>query len=140
MTGIGLVPQGIVSASTAFSLPANGTTFAAAATSPSTATASFSLESDGDYASHSGDQGDWITPKSAAGSAYEARFTATSGSFSSSPSGWNALSSTRTVTRERTAGEGSGSNSVTFTCEIRRASDSTVLVTATGLVLQATIL
>lgn len=70
-------------------------------TTGSAASASFSLESDGDIitalSSGSTDQGDWLNPKSAAPGAYEARATLDSGDTPSGTLGsWVALSSTRT--------------------------------------------
>lgn len=101
--------------------------------SPTNASASFSLENDGDVAritvttggGGTVDVGDWITPRSAAGAAYEARATVNSGSLSSGTTGsWLALSSTRTWTLNQTS---VGTTTCELTVEIRRASTGEVL-------------
>lgn len=98
-------------------------------TSPATATASYSLESDGDLVVNLSDVGDWITPKSAAGADYECRATVLSGSFTSGTFGsWLALNSTRTWTLQQS---GVGNTTASMTLEIRRASDGAVLDSAT---------
>lgn len=98
-------------------------------TTPSTATASYSLENDGDIAVNGADDGDWITPKAAAGADYECRATVLSGSFTSGTFGsWLALNTTRTWTLVRST---IGTSTASMTLEIRRASDGTVLDSAT---------
>lgn len=110
-------------------------TVPATTSSPTNATASYSLASDGDIDATAGtntivDRGDWISPQINM-SAYEARVTVTSGALSSGTEGsWLALSSTRTWTVVH-SGVGTGSTSCVFTLEIRRASDGVVLDTAT---------
>ena len=106
--------------------------------SPTNALASYSLESDGDIVTHAGDTGDWITPKAAAGAAYEARVTIISGTLTSGTSGsWLALSTTRTWTRARTI-DVAGTDTCEFTLEIRQAAGGLVLDTAT-ITLNATV-
>lgn len=71
---------------------------------------------------------EWIVPRAAAGSAYEARATLLSGSLSSGTTGsWLALSTNRTWTRDST----SGVLTAQLLIEIRLASSGTVLDTAT---------
>jgi hypothetical protein len=96
---------------------------------PADATASYALESDGDIATNLVDSGDWITPKAAAGADYECRATVVSGTFTSGTFGsWLALSSTRSWTLVRTT---LGTSTASMLIEIRRASDGTVLDSAT---------
>lgn len=96
---------------------------------PADATASYALESDGDIATNLVDSGDWITPKAAAGADYECRATVVSGTFTSGTFGsWLALSSTRTWTLTQTT---LGTSTASMLIEIRRASDGTVLDSAT---------
>jgi hypothetical protein len=95
--------------------------------------ASYRLASDGDIDHTSGtntisDAGDWITPKTNM-ALYECRATMISGTLTSGTTGsWMALSSDRTWTLTRTA---DGTSTASFTLEIRRASDGTVMDTAT---------
>jgi hypothetical protein len=109
------------------------TTADAEAISPSAATASFALASDGDIDRTSGtntvsDLGDWITPQTNM-AAYECRFDLLSGTLTSGTTGaWQSLSSTRTWTKQQTT---NGTSSASGTLSIRRASDATVLDTAT---------
>jgi len=100
-------------------------------TFPGDAVASIQLESDGDIFAlgiiNGGDQGDWITPRSAAGGNYEARWTNTSGTLSSGTAGsWQALSSTRTWAVSQS---GVGSKTCTGDLEIRRTADTVVVAT-----------
>lgn len=71
----------------------------------------------------------WITPTSAAGAAYEARATVVSGSLSSGTTGsWLSLG----TTRDWNVSRGSvGLSTCILTIEIRRASDSVVIDSAT---------
>lgn len=72
--------------------------------------------------------GNWITPTSAAGGAYEARVTTTAGTLTSGTTGaWTALSATQTwnVTRSTL-----GQKTCTFTIEIRFAASGSVLASA----------
>lgn len=102
---------------------------------PATATAGYQLELDGDIAANGDgtggsfvDVGDWISPKGAAGAAYECRASIVSGTLSSGTTGsWLALSSTRTWTRTAA----SALNTCVFTLEIRLAASGVVLGTAT---------
>jgi hypothetical protein len=103
---------------------------------PSTCTAGYRLENDGDIHVSSSigtyfDVSDWVTPTSAAGADYECRATITSGTFttgSSASGSWLALDTTRTWFVERTT---VGVKTCIFTLEIRRTSDGTVLDSAT---------
>lgn len=98
-----------------------------------TQTATYTLESDGDVISTttdfgSSDQGDWITPKSAAPSDYQVRATVVSGSLSSGTTGsWLVLTSNRSWTRSRAT---EGVDTCVLTIEIRKGTGS-VLSTAT---------
>lgn len=106
----------------------------ALAFSPGVATASFSLQDDGDIeASNSvnppADIGDWISPKAAAGAAYECRMSTVSGTLTSGTVGsWEALSTTRTWTKQRTI---EGTAQYVGTLEIRLAGSGAVVVTST---------
>lgn len=83
--------------------------------------------------------GNWVTPTGSAGAAYEARATVTSGALTSGTTGsWLALSTTREWECYATYTGGVVVETATITVEIRRASDSVVLATATGIVLTAT--
>ncbi len=110
-------------------------TASAATSSPTSATASYALASDGDIDATAGtntsvDRGDWISPQINM-SAYEARATVTSGTLSSGTEGtWLSLGTTRTWNVVH-SGIGTGSTSCEFTLEIRRTSDGVVLDTAT---------
>lgn len=100
--------------------------------SGTTATSTFQLEPDGDIGKYVNalytDLGDWITPTGAAGNAYEAKMTTISGSLSSGTAGsWLALGTLRAWTRTSS----SGTQTYVGTLEIRRASDGTVLDSAT---------
>lgn len=91
---------------------------------PEDASASFQLQSDGDIISGVSDAGDWLVPKSAAPSDYEAKITMTSGTLSSGTTGsWVALSSTRTWTLNRTT---PGLSTAIGTLEIRKGSGPTL--------------
>lgn len=99
-----------------------------------TATASFSLQNDGDIeatnlGNPAADIGDWVAPKAAAGAAYECRMSVDSGTFTSGTTGsWLALDTTRAWTKAQT---GAGNATCQGTLEIRRASDGTVLTSST---------
>lgn len=105
-------------------------------TSPTTATATYRLETDGDIGASAGnntvvDVGDWVSPKGGASDAYEARATIVSGSLTSGTTGtWQGLGTQRTWTLNQPSA-GTGPATCVFTLEIRRASDSVVLDTAT---------
>jgi hypothetical protein len=98
-------------------------------TDPSDATASYSLENDGDIVVSSGaDPGDWITPLDAF-SDYECQMAIVSGSVTSGTTGsYLGLGTTRTWTRARTT---IGATTFVGTLTIRRVSDAVVLDTAT---------
>lgn len=105
---------------------------AATGISPATATNGYRLNSNGKvYDNGNGTYSfieDWVTPTGAA-SSYEALVTVTSGSLSSGTSGsWLALSSTRDWTVTRTS---VGTNTCTFTVDIRKVGTTTVLDSAT---------
>lgn len=107
-------------------------TASSATTDPTNATATYRLESDGDIGATSGDNtvldvGDWITPQTNMAS-YEARATTLSGTPVGTMGAWLNLGSTRTWTLTRSS---VGIGSASFTLEIRRASDGSVLDTAT---------
>jgi hypothetical protein len=94
-----------------------------------------SLESDGDMITsflNSGpsDVGDWVTPTSAAGAAFDCRMTVNSGdSLSQGTVGsWLSLGTTRTWGNEQFA---AGSRSSNVTLEVRDAATLVVLSTAT---------
>lgn len=74
------------------------------------------------------DVGNWVTPTSSAGAAYEARATVISGSPAGTFGTWQALNANRSWSLSRSA---VGTSSASFTVEIRRASDGTVLDSAT---------
>lgn len=100
--------------------------------SGTTATSTFQLEPDGDIGKYVNalytDLGDWITPTGAAGNDYEAKMTTISGFLSSGTAGsWLALGTLRAWTRTSS----SGTQTYVGTLEIRRASDGTVLDSAT---------
>ena len=100
--------------------------------SVSAATSTYQLEADGDIGRYVNavytDLGDWISPPGAAGDAYEAKMTTISGSLSSGTAGsWLALGTLREWTRASM----SGTQTYVGTLEIRRASDGTVLDSAT---------
>ena len=91
---------------------------------PDNASASFQLQSDGDIISGAGDAGDWLLPKGAAPSDYEAKITMTSGTLTSGTTGsWLALSSTRTWTLNRNI---VGTSTAQGTLEIRKGSGFTL--------------
>lgn len=104
-------------------------------TPPAAATAVFRLETDGDIGATQGnntvvDVGNWISPQGAASDFYEARATVTSGSLSSGTAGvWLGLGTQRSWSV--LSASGAGLRTCIFTLEIRRASDSVVLDTAT---------
>lgn len=96
---------------------------------PSTASASVTFANDGTYSTEgniAGFDGDWITPVSAAGDAYEIRMTVNSGT---TPTGattdtWLGLGTTRTWTLEQS---GVGATTANVTVEIRNAATEAVL-------------
>lgn len=103
--------------------------------SPTDASASYTLENDGDIIESTGagnaDTGDWVTPKAAAGAAYECRATITSGALTSGTTGsWLSMATTRTWTVTRT-NNAAGVDTCVFTLEIRLTATGTVLDTAT---------
>lgn len=94
---------------------------------PSDATASYSLNSGGTVSGTGISGYSWLLIGS--NSDYEARATLLSGTLTSGTTGsWQALSTTRTWTRNRTT---IGQNTASITLEIRRVSDSVVLDSAT---------
>lgn len=96
--------------------------------SPTAATATYSLQNDGDIESHAGDIGDWITPKDSF-SDYECQMAVVSGSLTSGTTGsYLGLGTTRTWTLTQSV---IGTSQFVGTLTIRRASDLTVLDTAT---------
>lgn len=95
--------------------------------SPTSATAYYELQSDGDIDSNQGALADWLNG-SVTGSDYECRATLVTGTLSSGTTGsWLALSSDRrwTVTRASL-----GAKSCTITVEIRDAATQTLQDTA----------
>lgn len=102
---------------------------------PVDATAQYSLTSSGDIRATAGnntlvDIGDWISPKGGASNFYEARATVTSGSLTTGTTGaWLGLGTTRTWTL--TQSSAGLTSTCIFTVEIRRASDSVVVDSAT---------
>ena len=97
------------------------------ATSPSSATCRYTLESDGD-SNEGGLAGKWLIG-STSGSLYEAKVTVTSGSLSAGTTGsWLALSSNRTWSVIRSS---LGTSTCTFTIEVGLAGTSTALDSAT---------
>lgn len=105
-------------------------------TSPATANARYSLESDGDIvANASTDLGDWIIPRGSAGGGFECRATVTSGSLSSGPTTYTALSSNQTWSRTRS---GVGTTTCVFTLELRRVG-TTAPVFSKTITLNATV-
>lgn len=97
-------------------------------------TASYSLENDGDIVTITDagtvDEGNWVNPKAAAGSAYEVRATVNLGSVtggSSATGSWLSLGTTRTWFCTQT---GTGTATATLTIEIRLAASGAVLSTA----------
>lgn len=102
--------------------------------SPGTSNAEVTFTNTGTYAgvgNVEGFSGNWITPTSAAGSAYEIRLTVNSGSTpsGSAPNIWLSLGTTRTWTISQS---GVGSDSSNVTIEIRRASSGAVLSNGGG--------
>ena len=100
---------------------------------PLDATAGIQLENDGDTVeirpAGNLDIDDWITPKSQAGNAYEARVTVNTGTLSSGTSGsWLALDITRSWTVTQTV---VGTKTANITLEIRKASTGVVMATKT---------
>lgn len=101
---------------------------------PSNATAEVTFTNTGTYAGTGNFQnfsGNWITPTSAAGNAYEIRLTVNSGSTptGSATASWLALGTTRTWTISRS---GLGSTTSNVTIEIRLASTLAVLSNGGG--------
>jgi hypothetical protein len=106
------------------SLAAAPSPVTAAAIAPSTATAGINFTSVGDIErrinASTVDVGDWIVPKSAAGSDYELRATIVAGTLSSGTTGvWQPLN----VSCQYTRIAASTIESVVVTFEIRRAAD-----------------
>lgn len=102
----------------------------------STATAVYMLANDGNIMATFGsnaviDVGDWITPQTNMAN-FECRVDMTSGSLSSGTTGaWQSLSTSRSWSLVRPNVSGAGISSATGTVQIRRASDATVMATAT---------
>lgn len=98
--------------------------------SPINASATFSLENDGDVTKTTGgggttDLGDWISPAAAAGANYECYATLNSGTLTSGTTGsWLALNLTRSWNLQRTT---VGPSSVSLTIQIRNAASLVVL-------------
>lgn len=110
------------------------------ATDPADAESGVMLENDGDIVeidlSGNIDRGDWITPKTAAGNAYEARVTVNSGALSTGTAGvWQALGTTRSWSVQQGT---VGTNTANITVEIRLAVSGLVLATKT-VVITATV-
>ena len=101
------------------------------AADPGTAVATYALNNNGSITFVTGgtQTTEWMLPNIAAYAArYEARATITGGTLTSGTTGsWINLGTTRTWARDRT---GIGSNSCTFTLEIRDASSLQVLDSA----------
>jgi hypothetical protein len=101
--------------------------------SPAAATAGYRLTSAGNIEFTTGDnnfsdQGDWISPQTNM-AAYECRADMVSGTLTSGTTGaWQSLSTTRTWQLQRTT---NGTSTASFTLQIRRTSDATVMDTAT---------
>lgn len=99
----------------------------ASATSPSSATAYYELQSDGDTVTSDGAIADWLIG-SVTGSDYECRATLVSGTLSTGTTGsWLALSSPRSWTVTRSS---LGSKTCTFDVEVGLVGTSTALDTA----------
>lgn len=97
-----------------------------------TAACAYQLENDGDVVAlrtaSNIDVGDWIRPRSAAGSAYECRATIVSGALSSGVAGtWQSLGTTRSWA---VAQSGTGTASCVFDVEIRHVASGVVKATA----------
>lgn len=96
---------------------------------PFNPTASYTLANNGQVQTNAGVPENWIRPTSAAGNAYEARATVTSGSLTSGTTGtWLALGTSRQWTLSTIF---VGTVSCVFTIEIRNATSLTILSTAT---------
>lgn len=126
MSGIYMVMA--AGASTNASLPTPLDVFSIAV-SPSTATSSFTLNSNGAYTSTpAGVSGTWKIG-GGLGSSYEARLTVISGSFSGGSTGvWLSLGSDRTWSVSRST---LGSTSASGTLEIRDATSGIVFTSST---------
>lgn len=99
------------------------------------ASATYTLSSDGTLAATGYSDINWITPRVGMG-LYEVRATVQSGSLTGGTTGtWLALDTSRSWSRIRTS---TGSSSCSLLIEIRRASDGTVVDSAT-IILIATI-
>lgn len=115
-------------------LSISGVTVTSNTTSPVQASASYELTNAGDInrittLGGTVDIGDWVTPKAAAGAAYECRATVTAGALSSGTTGtWLNLATTRTWTVNENGGS---SSSATLTIDIGRAGLNTAIVSAT---------
>jgi hypothetical protein len=100
---------------------------------PAAATAAYRLTSAGNIEHTTGDNtvvdmGDWITPQTNMAN-YECRADIVSGTLSTGTTGaWQSLSSTRTWTKQQVI---NGTSTVSFTLQIRRASDAVVMDSAT---------
>jgi len=101
---------------------------------PSISTVNVTFSNDGSYASSGNTQGfsgNWISPVSAAGNAYEIRMTVNSGSTptGSATASWLALGTTRTWSLSQAV---VGTTTANVTVEIRKASTGTVLSSGGG--------
>lgn len=101
---------------------------------PGSAAASVTFANDGTYTSVGnieGFSGNWITPTSRAGSAYDIRMTVNTGSTptGSSTGIWLALGTTRSWSLSQS---GLGTTEANVTIEIRRASSGSVLSSGGG--------
>lgn len=102
---------------------------------PANAFARYMLEADGDIVKRENvtdtDLGDWVTPKTFAGAAYDCRMTTVSGTVSpgsAATGSWLSLGSDRSWNVQIAV---VGTKTYVGTLEIRRASDGVVLDTAT---------
>lgn len=121
--------QALLGAGSGFVITIVNQTINNTVSTPSVANARYTLESDGDIISNASvDLGDWVVPRGAAGGAFEARAVVTSGTLSSGPTTFTALSSNQTWSRTRS---GIGTDSCVFTLEVRRVGSTAPVWTAT---------
>lgn len=125
-------------AGSSVTLTLNSATYDASTLTPGTATATYSVKSDGTVSvsltGGSGSSYSWIS--GGLPSNYEVRFTPTTGTVSTGTTGaWLALTTTRTITVQRTT---VGLKSATVTVEIGLLGTSSALATA-SVVLNATV-
>lgn len=120
LVGMGATTEGTVSLS--------NTDAYKAAIDPDTATATYSLNASGALTATGGTSGFWITPQSGM-DLFEARATLNTGALSSgSVNTWLPLSTTRSW---QTSQSGEGVQTANLSIQIRRASDVTVVASAT---------